>query len=384
MIIPKLDENKMQASDSYFGETLRDRGAWTTFWQNASLGMRLDTSVGYLSNNSIFSEQSVYEEGNVALSATEWRSSNYYRPGLRYQKGMTQYQASLYAQRFDDIEYIKYLNSTSTGFGSGVSKFTGRIAGNFVDPINFIPLSGALYKIGKVGRIGSLTLKDGAVIGAAEVGLATLIAEPFVRKNWEMFGDSRTITDTLMDVTFGMGFGAAVGAIATKIKLRSKNINDIEGHMTGLEQADFTKASSSAVNQVVDGDVVYVGESAVRSTNTVANRIVKDDPALKDAGEISVAAEKGEPEVLPAGDLIDQEVKFSDLADDLDKQAEFEGINIENKTVEGVEDIKDLSDRLKLDKDEINDLNEIDKAIKDMDKEVEIWDTALKCVLGRI
>lgn len=226
--MPKI-KGEMDTKESVeFGLSISRQSNWDAFWGNAYLGIRLDTSVGAglgLSNQ--MATTGLSKDQSVDLKEDEWKESQWYREGLKYSEGMSSYRAKLLADDYDDIRYQRYLNTRSTGLGSGLIKFAGRMLGQVVDPINYIPFIGTGYKALKLSApkvamslaktsAGKKVASSAALRGAIEVGVGTAAVQPFLSETAKQIGEERVWQQVVADIAIGAAFGGTMGKVFGK------------------------------------------------------------------------------------------------------------------------------------------------------------------------
>ena len=235
MYIPEIKGDKPTKESRAYSLMAFSQGKFDSFWGNFYLGRRLDTTVGAalsFTNQSIVAGLS--SEESIPMTEKEWEGSEFYREGLSYSKGMNSYRAKILSDDFDNIQYQRFLNTKTRGVGEGIIKFSGRLAGNIPDPINFIPFLGAGSKLLKLSPLAfssklassgllKTAMTKPAVRGALEVGLATTAVQPFIEYTYSKIGEERTWQQVTADIAIGASFGAAFSTIGAAIKNRSKS-----------------------------------------------------------------------------------------------------------------------------------------------------------------
>ena len=155
--------------------------------------------------------------GGAVYSEEEWKSSEFFREGLKFDQGMTEGQARLLAERFDQIRRHEDLMSR-TSLGGTALGFGGYLVGSIPDPINFIPWLGLVKKAKQVQwLIKANTRGKRALKGVAEGGVGAIAFQPLYVKERGAYQEEYDIQMALMDITLSAGIGGAFGALFGKI-----------------------------------------------------------------------------------------------------------------------------------------------------------------------
>ncbi|MDR1126423.1 MAG: hypothetical protein LBM64_10290 [Deltaproteobacteria bacterium] len=153
------------------------------------------------------SRRAVVEKLGV-ISKEEWNEANpYYREGVEWRSDMTEVRARIYAEDYDKRQLRQMLmQQGEANFGAfkgtGAAFLAGFI-GSMPDPINFIPVGGA------VARGASLTRAIGR--GALEGAVANAAVDALVLPDLVSRGADLGFADFALDMAFGGAFGALIG-----------------------------------------------------------------------------------------------------------------------------------------------------------------------------
>ena len=155
--------------------------------------------------------------GGAVYSEEEWKSSEFFREGLKYDQGMTEGQARLLAERFDQIRRHEDLMSR-TSLGGTALGFGGYLVGSIPDPINFIPWLGLVKKAKQVQTLIKATSRGKrALRGVAEGAVGATAFQPLYAMKKGAFQEEYDIQMALMDITLSAGIGGAFGGLFGKI-----------------------------------------------------------------------------------------------------------------------------------------------------------------------
>lgn len=201
-----------------------------------------------------------------ALDEAAYRSSPYFRTDIPWDTGMTEDRAAALAAMYDAKKVREYYATKRP-----IIAFMGNLAGQFADPINYIPILGPLVKAAAVARLGKIggTVLFSALDSAANTAIFSVATSGIRQK----FGDdvswqatvSQIATDALIGgvlggISEGIG-GAANWAFARRgdAKLRLQ----VEQRLSTLRN---TQEARIALNEAIDG--VSRGEDIRLSPNS--------------------------------------------------------------------------------------------------------------------
>ena len=120
-----------------------------------------------------------YAGGTVYEDEEQWKSSDFFREGLKFEEQMTEGQARLLAERYDRSMSYGQLAARADSLGDYGAIFGGMFIGSVPDPINFIPWLGFAKK-GKQAKslIDATTRGRAALRGSAEASLGAAAFHP--------------------------------------------------------------------------------------------------------------------------------------------------------------------------------------------------------------
>ena len=155
--------------------------------------------------------------GGAVYSEEEWKSSEFFREGLKFDQGMTEGQARLLAERFDQIRRHEDLMSR-TSLGGTALGFGGYLVGSIPDPINFIPWLGLVKKGKQIQWLIKATSRGKrALRGVAEGAVGATAFQPLYAMKKGAYQEEYDIQMALMDITLSAGIGGAFGGLFGKI-----------------------------------------------------------------------------------------------------------------------------------------------------------------------
>jgi hypothetical protein len=201
---------------------------------------------------------------NRLFAKEEYQTSPYFRTDIPWDNGMTKDRAAALAMQYDAKKVREYFASKRP-----YTSFVGGLAGQAVDPLNYVPVAGPLVKGAAVLRLGRI----GGEIAAASLDAVsnTALGEIASYNERRSFGDDitwqSTVSELAMAGLIGGAFGALHGAdslyregrtaatLADRQKLVTEQLSTLEN----------TQNSRIALNEAIDS--VVRGEDVNLSPN---------------------------------------------------------------------------------------------------------------------
>lgn len=225
----------------------------------------------------------------VAKPLTEqaWHDSPYWRPGLKYEPGMTENRAMLLSSDEDRKQQAAYVESHWHGFTGFVASQLGQIAGFALDPTMYLPVMGQEALAAKIGavpaRIAMGAIQNATVMGVA--GAAGAETEGQLQQDPDWMGVAHN-----MAIAAGLGaLQGTVGAMVDRVPLKQR----ITAAAQALDSISRDGAPDVAPvlkpQEVLQAKPGNMPESA--SKLDYATAIQKDTPldVPKGAGDLGVA-----------------------------------------------------------------------------------------------
>ncbi|RWG26408.1 hypothetical protein [Mesorhizobium sp.] len=204
-----------------------------------------------------------------ALTEDQYKQSPSYRKDIPYDPGMTETRAAALAA-MDDARKVRELYAQKRPLAA----FLGSMAGQALDPINYIPVGGPMVKgaaIARFGRIGGEALTAGldAAANTALFGVGTARVRA-------QFGDDVSWQALVSQIAtaglIGSAFGTVAGAIGRRMDIR---VAEAEQRLATLQT---TQEARIALNEGIDA--IIRGEDVNLSPNAT-------EPISRAAGEVS-------------------------------------------------------------------------------------------------
>ena len=265
-----------------------------------SLGVRAWENTAYPIQGAISEQQG---ETRKFKDEQEFLESEYYRPGVEYDKGRTMLEAQYIAEDYDERRKREAILQAGQGNGIpylyGGSGFIAGLIGSIPDPINFLVPGGAGLAAKGSAQLASKTtkqvfmasLKPGAVYGAA----GNFISAELASSDLAQKGEDLSFQDVMMDTMMGAVLGFAFHTGGTLISRRGarKGIREAMANLS-LDLPEGENLSK-AVLELKDGDpdayykyghkLEKVLDLAGRETN--AKDFVRQKISLEDRMEIA-------------------------------------------------------------------------------------------------
>lgn len=186
-----------------------------------------------------------------ALSQDQYKASPFYRESVPWEEGMTRERAGALAEQADRKAVRDFYAAKRP-----ITAFIGNLAGQAIDPINYIPIFGEAVAVANAARFGrvagrALTASADAMANTALFGLLTA---PTRKQLGDDVSWQTTVSQIAMAGLIGAGFGAIHGRFgrATPDELRA----DAESKLATLENVQKARV---ALNDAVDG-LIHDGE----------------------------------------------------------------------------------------------------------------------------
>lgn len=183
-------------------------------------------TVGRFLDQNFSSGQGVH--GEPINDEEAWKSSPWYRPGLRYEPNLTWEWAQSMANAHDDAQETSLLQQRMGG-GAKVADFMGNMGAGFLDPINWIALPSSFLRT-------AITETGSKVLGHAAYGALTNMAitgatAPFQASYANDMQQHYTFGDFAENEAIAGGLGALFGGLAGRFD-RSHPVNNNEARPT--------------------------------------------------------------------------------------------------------------------------------------------------------
>lgn len=218
-----------------------------------------------------------FREDSPALDESKYRSSPYFRENIPWDQGMTEARAKALSE-WDDAKKVRQYYAEKRP----ISSFIGNLAGQALDPINYVPVAGPVVRAAAVARAGRIA--GTAAAGALDAAANTAIFGIATRETRRSFGDDVSFQTMVSEIAMSALIGSAFGGIAGAIDARTaaRTLTEAQRSLSTLKA---TQEARIALNEAIDG--VVRGEDVRLSPNaTEAVARVSAEMPRRMAGEV--------------------------------------------------------------------------------------------------
>jgi hypothetical protein len=207
-----------------------------------------------------------------ALSEDQYKASPFYRKDIPYDPGMTSARAESLAS-MNDAQKVREFYAQKRPFAA----FLGSMAGQALDPINYVPVAGEAVKAAAIARAGNIA--GHMMVGALDAAANTAIFGLGTAGARAQFGDDVSWQALVSQVAtaglIGSAFGGIAGALGRRVDAQA--LSDAEQRLATLKT---TQEARIALNEGIDA--LSRGEDIKLSPNAT-------DPMARVADEINPA-----------------------------------------------------------------------------------------------
>ena len=194
------------------------------------LGLR-DTTWSLASSLGAMSEAE--KEGRITKE--EYEQSKFFDPEIKYDDSFTVAKARLLKERMDQERLYEYYLQQMSG-SDYVAGFLGLIGGSIPDPINFIPMLGAMSKPARALEYAGVTSRVASrgMLGAADAAIASTLVSPLLMAERGTYQQKYDVQDALIDIGLATGIGFGFGSLLGRIKAddsfppRATSVEDVK------------------------------------------------------------------------------------------------------------------------------------------------------------
>lgn len=205
------------------------------------------------------------------LTEDEYKSSPYFRDKVKWDAGMTEDRAASLAESYDAKRVRDHFASKRP-----ITSFIGNLAGQAIDPINYIPVLGPAVKAANVARFGRIG--GAAITNALDAAANTAIADGLTYGMRKDMGDDitwqSTVSEIAMSALIGGAFGGVSGVLDSRRAARAANATAkaSEALSTLKNVQDARVALNSAIDGLVRGEDVNLSANAADAVQRLADQ----------------------------------------------------------------------------------------------------------------
>jgi hypothetical protein len=220
-----------------------------------------------------------------ALTEDQYKASPSYRKDIPYDPGMTETRAAALAS-MDDAKKVREFYAQKRPLAA----FLGSMAGQALDPINYVPVAGPAVKaaaIGRFGRIGGEALTAGldaaantAVFGIGTSGMRAQLGDDV---SWQAIISQIATAGLIVSA-----FGTIHGAIGSRVDARL--MSEAEQRLSTLRTTQEARiALNEGIDAVVRGEDVNLSPNSTGPLQRVADEITAYHGSPHDFGQFDVS-----------------------------------------------------------------------------------------------
>lgn len=215
--------------------------------------------------------QGQVNQDQTVMGEDQWRNSPYFRKDIPWDEAMTEDRAAALASWYDAKRVREYFASKRP-----ITSFFGGLAGQAVDPINYIPIAGPGVRAANVARFGYV--RGLAATSAIDAAANTAIFGIATREARRAYGDDvswQALTSEIATAALiGSAFGTGLGLLGRRRYAQSQQ--EIAERLSDLRTV---QESRIALNEAIDG---LANEGEVRlspnATEPVARIVRENNP----------------------------------------------------------------------------------------------------------
>lgn len=210
------------------------------------------------------------EPESPALNEDAYKNSAYFREGVKWDPSMTEDRAAALAIMYDAKRVREFYAQKRP-----ITAFFGNLAGQAVDPINYIPVAGPAVRAGAIARSGriageALTASIDAAANTAIFGLATADARA-------QYGDDVTWQTTVSQIAMAALIGSAFGTIGGAINARgsAQAVADVESRLATLQATQEARvALNESIGAISQGEDINMSPTVAAAVERQIDEII--------------------------------------------------------------------------------------------------------------
>lgn len=227
------------------------------------------------------------DEPSESLSEDAYKASPFFRDDVPWDASMTEARAASLASWHDAKRVREYF-----AVKRPITAFLGNVAGQAVDPINYIPVVGPTVQAAAAARVGRVI--GTAATASADAALNTAIAGIATSSQRGRMGDDVSWQATVSEIATAALIGAAFGGIAGGIDARRAARVDAAARER-LSTLQTTQEARIALNEGIDA--LARGEDINLSPNATAGveRLTREAQTAQAVDPAKRQADTGQP-----------------------------------------------------------------------------------------
>lgn len=254
-----------------------------------------------------------------SMTEDEYKSSPYFREEVPFQEGLTEDRAAALAVFYDTRKVREYF-----GQKRPFSTFVGQLAGQALDPINYIPVFGPAAEAAAVARMG--TIGGRAVLSAGDAAVNTAAFGLLTANLRDQFGDDTSwqamTSEIAISALIGGAFGGVSGIISNTVQAaRGRRDRALEARvasdMTNMQSLREARATlGQAVGDIVAGRDISLTPNAASSIERIQNAAASAAASVRAlADQTAQIAETARVAITPTGSRVEVRTEVVELDD---------------------------------------------------------------------
>lgn len=248
--------------------------------------------------------QRLTSEPSPVLSEDAYKSSPFFRKEVPWDASMTEDRAAALAS-WHDAKAVRQYFATKRP----ITAFIGNVAGQAVDPINYIPVVGPTVQAAAAARVGRVI--GTAATASADAALNTAIAGIATAGQRAQFGDDVSWQATISEIATAALIGAAFGGIAGGLDARRASRVEAAARER-LSTLQTTQEARIALNEGIDA--LAKGEDINLSPNATAGI---DRVSARQAVALPVELPSAPLTAQNVGVQLNSQLSFQSIPDDI-------------------------------------------------------------------
>lgn len=212
-----------------------------------------------------------------ALDQDAYKNSPYFREDIPWDAGMTEERAAALATMYDVKKVREYY-----GQKRPITAFLGNLAGQAIDPINYIPIAGPAVRAANTSRFGRIAGE--AATASLDAALNTGIFGLATRDTRQSFGDDvswqTTVSEIATAALIGGAFGSLSGALGKRADAKMKA--ELDTRLATIKNAQEARiALNEAIGGLVNDGDVRLSPNATAPLARVASEVQAALPTFR-------------------------------------------------------------------------------------------------------
>lgn len=213
------------------------------------------------------------EPESPALNEEAYKNSAYFREGIQWDQSMTEDRAAALAILYDTKKVREFYAQKRP-----ITSFIGNLAGQAVDPINYIPVAGPTVRAASVARYGRVAGE--AAVASLDAAANTALFGLATAEERAKYGDDvswqATVSQIAMAALIGSAFGTLGGAIGARTDARA--VSAVEERLSTLQATQEARvALNESIGSIAQGEDISLSPTAVAYIEEMASRGIPDE-----------------------------------------------------------------------------------------------------------